>query len=85
MQELSAKISRSIEQHAAAAASSGKLTIMKNAALEGSVLPTLTICIVADMTPLRMIDYLKKRKRKRRARGLHRLRCRSAICLSFRL
>ncbi|KAI0755435.1 hypothetical protein BC629DRAFT_1554254 [Irpex lacteus] len=33
--ELSAKISRSIEQHAATAASSGKLTIMKNVALEG--------------------------------------------------
>ncbi|KAI0084820.1 hypothetical protein BDY19DRAFT_997383 [Irpex rosettiformis] len=33
--ELSAKISKSIEQHAAAAASSGKLTIMKNVALEG--------------------------------------------------
>ncbi|KAI0693981.1 hypothetical protein BC835DRAFT_1275230 [Cytidiella melzeri] len=35
--ELSAKISNSIEQRAAAAASSGKLTIMKNIALEGYV------------------------------------------------
>ncbi|KAI0632443.1 hypothetical protein C8Q77DRAFT_924718 [Trametes polyzona] len=34
--ELSAKINRSIEQQVAAAASSGKLTIMKNVALEGS-------------------------------------------------
>ncbi|KAH9890016.1 hypothetical protein C8Q73DRAFT_747720 [Cubamyces lactineus] len=34
--ELSAKISRSIEQQVAAAASSGKLTIMKNVALEGT-------------------------------------------------
>ncbi|KAI0338932.1 hypothetical protein BDW22DRAFT_1362265 [Trametopsis cervina] len=33
-QQLSAKINRSIEKHAAAAASSGKLTIMKNVALE---------------------------------------------------
>ncbi|CDO68263.1 hypothetical protein BN946_scf184842.g26 [Trametes cinnabarina] len=34
--ELSAKINRSIERQVAAAASSGKLTIMKNIALEGS-------------------------------------------------
>lgn len=34
-QELSAKINRSIEQQVATAASSGKLTIMKNVALEG--------------------------------------------------
>ncbi|KAI0669217.1 hypothetical protein C8Q78DRAFT_1042269 [Trametes maxima] len=34
--ELSAKISRSIEQQVASAASSGKLTIMKNVALEGT-------------------------------------------------
>ncbi|KAM5538693.1 hypothetical protein V8D89_007722 [Ganoderma adspersum] len=34
--ELSAKISKSIEQQVAAAASSGKLTIMKNAAMEGT-------------------------------------------------
>ncbi|KAI0826754.1 hypothetical protein BC628DRAFT_1371700 [Trametes gibbosa] len=34
--ELSAKISRSIEQQTAAAASSGKLTIMKNIAMEGT-------------------------------------------------
>ena len=34
-QELSAKINRSIEQQVASAASSGKLTIMRNAALEG--------------------------------------------------
>ncbi|KIP02895.1 hypothetical protein PHLGIDRAFT_122059 [Phlebiopsis gigantea 11061_1 CR5-6] len=33
--ELSAKISKSIEQQVAAAASSGKLTIMKNVAMEG--------------------------------------------------
>ncbi|PIL22846.1 hypothetical protein GSI_15541 [Ganoderma sinense ZZ0214-1] len=33
---LSAKISKSIEQQVAAAASSGKLTIMKNVALEGT-------------------------------------------------
>ncbi|KAI0769878.1 hypothetical protein C8Q74DRAFT_1271700 [Fomes fomentarius] len=36
-QELSAKINRSIEQQVAAAASSGKLTIMKNVAMEGYV------------------------------------------------
>ncbi|CCM05933.1 uncharacterized protein FIBRA_08172 [Fibroporia radiculosa] len=34
--ELSAKINRSIEQQVASAASSGKLTIMKNVALEGT-------------------------------------------------
>ncbi|KAI0923230.1 hypothetical protein AcW1_007833 [Taiwanofungus camphoratus] len=34
--ELSAKINRSIEQQVASAASSGKLTIMKNVALEGA-------------------------------------------------
>ncbi|OCH88692.1 hypothetical protein OBBRIDRAFT_813530 [Obba rivulosa] len=34
-QELSAKVNRSIEQQVAAAASSGKLTIMKNVAMEG--------------------------------------------------
>lgn len=34
-QELSAKINRSIEQQVATAASSGKLTIMKNVAMEG--------------------------------------------------
>ncbi|KAI0081554.1 hypothetical protein K474DRAFT_1656344 [Panus rudis PR-1116 ss-1] len=34
--ELSAKINRSIEQQVATAASSGKLTIMKNVALEGT-------------------------------------------------
>ncbi|OBZ68947.1 hypothetical protein A0H81_11106 [Grifola frondosa] len=34
--ELSAKINRSIEQQVASAASSGKLTIMKNVAMEGS-------------------------------------------------
>ncbi|TBU25994.1 hypothetical protein BD311DRAFT_763430 [Dichomitus squalens] len=34
--ELSAKINKSIEQQVAAAASSGKLTIMKNVAMEGS-------------------------------------------------
>ncbi|THG97295.1 hypothetical protein EW026_g4676 [Hermanssonia centrifuga] len=33
--ELSAKINRSIEQQVAVAASSGKLTIMKNVAFEG--------------------------------------------------
>ncbi|GJE88392.1 DUF2462 domain-containing protein [Phanerochaete sordida] len=33
--ELSAKINRSIEQQVAASASSGKLTIMKNVAMEG--------------------------------------------------
>ncbi|KAI0786872.1 hypothetical protein C8Q75DRAFT_720165 [Abortiporus biennis] len=33
--ELSAKINRSIEQQVAAAASSGKLTIMKNVATDG--------------------------------------------------
>ncbi|OSX59979.1 hypothetical protein POSPLADRAFT_1059274 [Postia placenta MAD-698-R-SB12] len=37
-QELSAKINRSIEQQVASAASSGKLTIMRNAALEGTSL-----------------------------------------------
>ena len=36
-QELSAKINKSIEQQVAAAASSGKLTIMKNVAMEGCV------------------------------------------------
>ncbi|KAH9948832.1 hypothetical protein B0H21DRAFT_204024 [Amylocystis lapponica] len=36
--DLSAKINRSIERQVAVAASSGKLTIMKNAALEGCVL-----------------------------------------------
>ncbi|KAH9851541.1 hypothetical protein C2E23DRAFT_886406 [Lenzites betulinus] len=35
-QSLSAKISRSIEQQTAAAASSGKLTIMKNIGMEGA-------------------------------------------------
>ena len=35
LQELSAKINKSIEQQVAAAASSGKLTIMKNVAMEG--------------------------------------------------
>jgi len=34
--ELSAKINKSIERQVAAAASSGKLTIMKNVALEGT-------------------------------------------------
>ncbi|EPS94724.1 hypothetical protein FOMPIDRAFT_1133793 [Fomitopsis schrenkii] len=34
-QQLSAKINRSIEQQVASAASSGKLTIMKNVAMEG--------------------------------------------------
>ena len=34
-QELSAKINKSIEQQVASAASSGKLTIMKNVAMEG--------------------------------------------------
>ncbi|KZT64933.1 hypothetical protein DAEQUDRAFT_677662 [Daedalea quercina L-15889] len=33
--QLSAKINRSIEQQVASAASSGKLTIMKNVAMEG--------------------------------------------------
>ncbi|EKM51979.1 uncharacterized protein PHACADRAFT_262420 [Phanerochaete carnosa HHB-10118-sp] len=33
--ELSAKINKSIEQQVAAAASTGKLTIMKNVAMEG--------------------------------------------------
>ncbi|RDX50296.1 hypothetical protein K466DRAFT_491975 [Polyporus arcularius HHB13444] len=33
--ELSAKINKSIEQQVAASASSGKLTIMKNVAMEG--------------------------------------------------
>lgn len=36
-QELSAKINKSIEQQVASAASSGKLTIMKNVAMEGYV------------------------------------------------
>lgn len=35
VQKLSAKISRSIEQQVATAASSGKLTIMRNVAMEG--------------------------------------------------
>ena len=35
IQELSAKINRSIEQQVATAASAGKLTIMKNVAMEG--------------------------------------------------
>lgn len=35
LQELSAKINHSIERQVAAAASSGKLTIMKNVAMEG--------------------------------------------------
>ncbi|KAI0726461.1 hypothetical protein C8Q72DRAFT_876908 [Fomitopsis betulina] len=34
-QQLSAKINRSIEQQVASAASSGKLTIMRNVAMEG--------------------------------------------------
>ncbi|KAH9841827.1 uncharacterized protein C8Q71DRAFT_350161 [Rhodofomes roseus] len=34
-QQLSAKINRSIERQVASAASSGKLTIMKNVAMEG--------------------------------------------------
>lgn len=40
MQELSAKINRSVERQVAVAASSGKLTIMKNIAMEGCVAAT---------------------------------------------
>lgn len=41
-QELSAKINKSIEQQVASAASSGKLTIMKNVAMEGYVVMFLS-------------------------------------------
>ena len=50
-QELSAKINKSIEQQVAAAASSGKLTIMKNVAMEGCVFSLCSFSFPSRLRP----------------------------------
>lgn len=57
-QELSAKINRSIEQQVAASASSGKLTIMKNIAMEGSVL--ISGSFTSKLPDARTSQYYRK-------------------------